>query len=61
MDEEKRSNSDLQYVAARAFWERVFLARVDYYRHVGWGDSSGTCAAKDADDALKEWRERWQV
>jgi dsRNA-specific ribonuclease len=46
--------------ADRKFWESVFLGRIEYYKNLGWGDSSSAAAAADADSALKEWRDRWQ-
>jgi hypothetical protein len=42
------------------FWEAVFLNRVEYYRQKGWDASSSAAAARDADEALKEWRKRWR-
>jgi hypothetical protein len=59
LNENEQRRADLRYAAARDFWERVFLARVEYCKHQGWDDSSSACAAKDADGALKEWQERW--
>jgi hypothetical protein len=59
LNKDEQSRADLRYAAARDFWERVFLARLDSHKHQVRDDSASACAAKDADGALKEWQERW--
>jgi catechol 2,3-dioxygenase-like lactoylglutathione lyase family enzyme len=62
LNKDEQSRADLQYAAARDFWERVFLLRaVEYHKNQVRDDSASAWAAKDADGALKEWRERWLV
>jgi hypothetical protein len=56
---EQRIDHDKSRESAIAFWEKVFLSRVGYYRANGWDGSSCACAAMDADGAVAEWQKRF--